>query len=73
MKLVHVAKKKFLKGNLVSHSNIKTKRKFKLNFQQKRVWVIDQNKWVKTVMHCSELRSLRFASCSRRVSELYCD
>jgi len=33
-------------GNHVSHSNIKTRRKFFPNLQYKRFWLAEENRWV---------------------------
>jgi large subunit ribosomal protein L28 len=38
--------KKVMSGHTVSHSNIKTKRKFNPNLQRKRFFVPEENRWV---------------------------
>ena len=35
-----------LKGNYVSHSNIKTKRRFYPNLQEKKFYIPETNEWV---------------------------
>ena len=42
-----VSNKGTLKGNNVSHSNRKVKRKFKANVRWKRFWVPTENKFVR--------------------------
>lgn len=45
-------------GCKVSHSNIKTLRRFKLNLQTKRVWDAHGKKWVKIRATARALRQL---------------
>lgn len=47
-----------LSGNKVSHSNIKTKRKFMPNLQKKRVWIPEENKWVTIKATARALKTL---------------
>jgi large subunit ribosomal protein L28 len=41
-----VTGKKPLVGHRVSHSNIKTKRRFNINLQKKRFWIEGQNRYI---------------------------
>ena len=43
-------------GNHVSHSNIKTKRRFLPNLQSHRFWVESENRWVKLRVSSKGLR-----------------
>jgi large subunit ribosomal protein L28 len=45
-------------GNNVSHSNIKTKRKFYPNLQKKRFYIPEENKWVTLKVSASVLRTI---------------
>jgi len=45
-------------GNNVSHSNIKTKRKFYPNLQTKRVYIPEEDKWVTLKVSTSALRTI---------------
>jgi len=46
-KVCQVTGKRPVTGNNVSHSNIKTKRRFLPNLQTHRFWVESENRWVK--------------------------
>ncbi len=46
MKICEITGKTALVGNNVSHSNIKTKRKFDPNLRTKRFWLEEENRWV---------------------------
>ena len=43
-------------GHKVSHSNIKTKRRFLPNLQYKRFWVESENRWVRLRVSSAALR-----------------
>ncbi len=45
-------------GNNVSHSNRRTKRKFKPNIQKKRIFIPELNKWVTLKLSTRALRTL---------------
>ena len=45
-------------GNNVSHSNIKTKRKFYPNLQTKRFYIPEEDKWVTLKVSASALRTI---------------
>ena len=38
--------KKPMYGNNVSHAHNKTRRRFNINLQKKRIWLSDEKKWV---------------------------
>ena len=48
--------KSVLVGHKVSHSNIKTKRRFLPNLHQHRFWVESENRWVKLRVSTKGLR-----------------
>ena len=50
--------KKVMSGHTVSHSNIKTKRKFNANLQKKRFFVTEENRWVDLKVSTSALRTI---------------
>lgn len=54
-----VTGRKTVFGNKVSHSNRKTRRKFKLNLVTKRVYIADENRFVKMTLSTRALRTLR--------------
>ena len=41
-----VTGKKPMYGNNVSHAHNKTRRRFNINLQKKRIWLPDEKKWV---------------------------
>ncbi len=45
-------------GNNVSHSNIKTKRKFYPNLQTKRFYIPEEDKWITLKVSASVLRTI---------------
>jgi len=46
-RVCQVTGKKPISGNNVSHSNIKSKRRFLPNLHRHRFWVESENRWVK--------------------------
>ena len=55
-RVCQVTGKKPLTGNNVSHSNIKTKRRFLPNLHSHRFWVASENRWVKLRVSTKGLR-----------------
>lgn len=45
-------------GNTVSHSNIKTKRRFYPNLQTKRFFIPEEDKWITLKVSTSALRTI---------------
>jgi large subunit ribosomal protein L28 len=50
--------KKPMKGNKVSHSNVKTKRRFLPNLQKKRFFIPETNQWVQINVSTAALRNI---------------
>lgn len=50
--------KKAMKGNNVSHSNIKTKRRFYPNLHTKRFYLPDEDRWITLKVSTSALRTI---------------
>jgi len=50
--------KKMMVGNKVSHSNIKSKRKFYPNLQTKKFFVPEDNTWITLKVSTSALRTI---------------
>lgn len=46
-RVCEVTGKKPMTGNLVSHANNRTKRRFMPNLQYRRFWVEGENRWVR--------------------------
>ena len=45
-RVCQITGKKTISGNNVSHSNIKTRRKFYPNLQYKKFWLEEEKRWV---------------------------
>jgi len=55
-RICEVTGKKPMVGHKVSHSNIKTKRRFLPNLQSRRFWVQSENRWVRLRVSGAGLR-----------------
>jgi large subunit ribosomal protein L28 len=55
-RVCQVTGKRPLTGNNVSHSNIKSKRRFLPNLHRHRFWVENENRWVKLRVSSKGLR-----------------
>jgi len=47
-----------LKGNKVSHSNVKTKRKFYPNLQTKRFYIPEEDRWITLKVSTSAIKTI---------------
>ena len=47
-----------LKGNNVSHSNVKTKRKFYPNLQTKRLYLPEEDRWITLKVSTSAIKTI---------------
>jgi len=47
-----------LNGNNVSHSNVKTKRKFYPNLQTKRFYIPEEDRWITLKVSASAIRTI---------------
>ena len=47
-----------LKGNNVSHSNVKTKRKFYPNLQTKRFYIPDEDRWITLKVSTAAIKTI---------------
>jgi large subunit ribosomal protein L28 len=57
-------------GNKVSHSNIKTKRRFLPNLQTKRFFLQEENKWVTLKLSANGIRTINKNGLFNVVKEL---
>jgi large subunit ribosomal protein L28 len=62
--------KKPLTGNSVSHANNRTKRRQLPNLITKRIWVPEENRFVKLKLSTRALRTLKKKGYARMVSDL---
>jgi large subunit ribosomal protein L28 len=61
--------KKMIVGNTVSHSNIKTKRRFYPNLQTKRFYIPEEDKWITLKVSTSSLRTINKKGISACLKE----
>ncbi len=57
-RVCQVTGKKPMVGNSVSHSNIKTKRRFLPNLQTKRFFFAEENRWVTLKVSAEAIRTI---------------
>jgi large subunit ribosomal protein L28 len=57
-RVCQVTGKKPMSGHNVSHSNIKTKRKFNPNLQTKRFFLAEEDKWVTLKVSADAIRTI---------------
>jgi large subunit ribosomal protein L28 len=57
-------------GNYVSHSNIKTKRRFLPNLQTKRFFLAEENKWITLKLSTEGIRTINKKGLLPVVKEL---
>ncbi len=56
-------------GNMVSHSNIKTKRRFYPNLQTKKFFIPEEDKWITLKVSTSALRTINKKGISACLKE----
>ena len=69
-RVCQVTGKKPLSGHHVSHSNIKTKRKFNPNLQTKRFFLAEEDKWITLKVSADAIRSINKRGLFTVVKEL---
>jgi large subunit ribosomal protein L28 len=57
-RVCQVTGKKPISGNSVSHSNIKTKRRFLPNLQTKRYFLAEEDKWITLKVSSEAIRTI---------------
>jgi large subunit ribosomal protein L28 len=69
-RVCQVTGKRPMVGNIVSHSNIKSKTRSLPNLQKHRFWVANQKKWVTLKLSAHGLRIVNKRGIERVVAEL---
>ncbi|MEI2748007.1 MAG: 50S ribosomal protein L28 [Ferruginibacter sp.] len=69
-RVCQVTGKKPITGNKVSHSNIKTKRRFLPNLQTKRYFLAEEDKWVVLKVSSEAIRTINKNGLYSVVKEL---
>ncbi|MCK9163288.1 MAG: 50S ribosomal protein L28 [Bacteroidales bacterium] len=57
-KICEITGKKVMSGHKVSHSNIKTKRKFYPNLQTKKFFIPEENMWITLKVSAAGMRTI---------------
>jgi large subunit ribosomal protein L28 len=57
-RVCQITGKKVIVGNNVSHSNIKTKRKFKPNLFTRKFYIAEEGKWITLKVSASGIRNI---------------
>lgn len=57
-KICQITGKKAMVGHKVSHSNIKTKRRFKVNLFKKKFYWVEEDCWVDLTVSAAGLRTI---------------
>ena len=68
-RICEITGKKVITGNNVSHSNIKTKRKFYPNLQTKRFYIPEEDKWVTLKVSAAGIRTINKKGISQALKE----
>lgn len=69
-RVCQVTGKKPIGGHYVSHSNIKTKRRFLPNLQTKRFFLAEEDKWITLKLSTEGIRTINKKGLSKVVKEL---
>ncbi|MBP7990920.1 MAG: hypothetical protein RL070_2082 [Bacteroidota bacterium] len=69
-RVCQVTGKKPIVGNSVSHSNIKTKRRFLPNLQKKRFFFAEEDRWVYLKVSTDALRTINKNGLASVIKEL---
>lgn len=69
-RVCQVTGKKPITGNKVSHSNIKTKRRFLPNLQTKRYFLAEEDKWITLKVSTEAIRTINKRGLKAVVKEL---
>ncbi|MES2617097.1 MAG: 50S ribosomal protein L28 [Bacteroidota bacterium] len=63
--------KKALKGNNVSHSNQKTKRRFHVNLQEKRFFIPETGEWIRLKVSTSAIRTINKIGITEALNRVF--
>ncbi|GAB3017955.1 50S ribosomal protein L28 [Niabella terrae] len=69
-RVCQVTGKKPIGGHKVSHSNIKTKRRFLPNLQKKRFYLVEEDKWITLKLSADAIRTINKNGLYSVVKEL---
>lgn len=69
-RVCQVTGKKPIVGNLVSHSNIKTKRRFLPNLQTKRFYFVEEDRWITLKVSSEAIRTINKNGLASVIKEM---
>ncbi|HEX8334488.1 MAG TPA: 50S ribosomal protein L28 [Segetibacter sp.] len=69
-RVCQVTGKKPIVGNKVSHSNIKTKRRFLPNLQTKRFYFVEEDRWITLKVSSEAIRTINKNGLAAVVKDL---
>lgn len=69
-RVCQVTGKKPIRGNKVSHSNIKSKRRFLPNLQKKKFYLVEEDKWIILKLSTDAIRTINKNGLYSVVKEL---
>jgi large subunit ribosomal protein L28 len=69
-RVCQVTGKKPIVGNTVSHSNIKTKRRFLPNLQTKRFYFVEEDRWITLKVYSEAIRTINKNGLSSVLKEM---
>ena len=69
-RVCQVTGKKPIVGNTVSHSNIKTKRRFLPNLQTKRFYFVEEDRWITLKVSAEAIRTINKNGLSAVLKEM---
>lgn len=71
-RVCQITGKKAIVGNNVSHSNIKTKRKFNVNLQTKKFYIPEEDTWVTIKVSAAGIKNINkngITACLKEAKE----
>ena len=68
-RICEITGKKVITGNNVSHSHIRTKRKFYPNLQTKKFYIPEEDKWVTLKVSAAGIRTINKKGISAALKE----
>ncbi|WP_018613806.1 50S ribosomal protein L28 [Segetibacter koreensis] len=69
-RVCQVTGKRPITGNTVSHSNIKTKRRFLPNLQTKRFFFVEEDRWITLKVSSEAIRTINKNGLSAVIKEM---
>lgn len=69
-RVCQVTGKKAQYGNLVSHANNRTARRFEVNLQSKRYWLEEENRWIRLRLSTHGMKIINRRGLAAVVAEM---